>query len=78
MGLSHSITNTAIAITVGLASGIAMGGPPLFFYGFIMMALVALCVAVSLGELASGLPHSGGQYFWVATLAPPGMRRFCS
>ncbi|KAH6974235.1 amino acid/polyamine transporter I [Ilyonectria sp. MPI-CAGE-AT-0026] len=78
MGLGHSITNTAITITVGLASGIAMGGPPLFFYGFIMMALVALCVAVSLGELASGLPHSGGQYFWVATLAPPGMRRFCS
>ncbi|KAM5342120.1 hypothetical protein ACJ41O_015151 [Fusarium nematophilum] len=78
MGMGHSITNTAITVIVGLASGAALGGPPLFIYGFIMMALVALAVAVSLGELASAFPHSGGQYYWVAVLAPPSCRRFCS
>ncbi|KAF5009201.1 hypothetical protein FDECE_4566 [Fusarium decemcellulare] len=78
MGIGHSITNTAITVIVGLASGAALGGPPLFIYGFIMMALVAACVAVSLGELASALPHSGGQHYWVAVLAPPHCRRFFS
>lgn len=43
-----------------------------------MMAIVATFVAISLGELASTMPHSGGQYFWVATLAPPKYRRFLS
>lgn len=78
MGLGHSITNTAITIIVGLSSGIALGGPPLFIYGFIMMSMVAFCVAISLGELSSALPHSGGQYYWVAVLAPQSCRRFCS
>lgn len=78
MGIGHSITNTAIAIIVGLASGVAFGGPPVFFYGFILMAIVALFVAISLGELSSAFPHPGGQCFWVATLAPPRFRRFLS
>lgn len=78
MGIGHSITNTAITLIVGLASGAALGGPPLFIYGFIMMAIIAVAVAISLGELASALPHSGGQYYWVAVLAPPSCRRFLS
>ncbi|KAL5592118.1 hypothetical protein FOVSG1_011007 [Fusarium oxysporum f. sp. vasinfectum] len=78
MGIGHSITNTAITLIVGLASGVALGGPPLFIYGFLVMAVIAVCVAISLGELASALPHSGGQYFWVAVLAPPKHRRFLS
>ncbi|KAH7245381.1 amino acid/polyamine transporter I [Fusarium tricinctum] len=78
MGIGHSITNTAITLIVGLGSGIALGGPPLFIYGFLFMAVIALCVAISLGELSSALPHSGGQYYWVAVLAPPRYRRFLS
>ncbi|KAJ3471635.1 hypothetical protein MRS44_001734 [Fusarium solani] len=78
MGIGHSITNTAITLIVGLASGAALGGPPLFIYGFIIMAIIAVAVAISLGELASALPHSGGQYYWVAVLAPPSCRRFLS
>ncbi|KAH8727466.1 amino acid/polyamine transporter I, partial [Phaeosphaeriaceae sp. PMI808] len=78
MGIGHSITNTAITIIVGLASGVIFGGSPLYFYGFVGMVLVAICVAVSLGELASALPHSGGQYFWVSVLAPIRFRRFLS
>ncbi|KAH6687427.1 amino acid/polyamine transporter I [Plectosphaerella plurivora] len=75
MGIGHSITNTAVTITVGMASGVAFGGPPVFFYGFLAMAVVAFFVAISLGELASALPHSGGQYYWVSVLAPERLRR---
>ncbi|KAH8666179.1 amino acid/polyamine transporter I [Ilyonectria robusta] len=78
MGIGHSITNTAVGIIVGLSGGLAFGGPPVFFYGFLLMAVIGFFVAISLGELASAFPHSGGQYFWVATLAPPSCRRFLS
>ncbi|CAG9952695.1 unnamed protein product [Clonostachys rosea f. rosea IK726] len=78
MGLGHSITNTAITLLVGMSSSIALGGPPLFIWGFVAMAVVGVAVSVSLGELASALPHTGGQYFWVAVLGPPRFRRFLS
>lgn len=79
MGVGHSISNTAITVIVGLSSGISLGGGPLYFWSFLLMALVALCVAVSLGELSSAFPHAGGQYFWVARLCPSNRyRRFFS
>ena len=31
----------------------------LLVYGFLFMALIAACIAVSLGELASAYPNSG-------------------
>lgn len=79
MGVAHSISNTAMTLLVGLSSGISLGGGPLYFWSFLVMALVALCAAVSLGELASAFPHPGGQYFWVAKLCPDSLpRRFIS
>ena len=35
------------------------GGPVLLIYGFLFMAVIASCIAVSLGELASAYPNSG-------------------
>lgn len=78
MGLGHSITNSAVGIIVGLGNALPFGGPPVLFWGFILSAFAGLCVAISLGELASAFPHSGGQYYWVGTLAPPRSRRFLS
>jgi choline transport protein len=75
LGIAYSITNTAISLIIGLASGAFMGGGPLYVWGTLLMGLVGFCVAISLGELASAMPHSGGQYFWVAQLAPPRIRR---
>jgi choline transport protein len=67
------------------------GGPVLLVYGFLFMALVAGCIAVSLGELASAYPNSGivrtcraktddagGQYYWASRLAPKKYARFLS
>ncbi|VUC36381.1 unnamed protein product [Clonostachys rosea] len=78
MGVGHSITNTAITIVAGLASSVALGGAPLLIYGFLAMALVAVCVAITLGELSSAFPHSGGQYYWVSVLAPSSCKRLLS
>ncbi|KAH7356364.1 amino acid/polyamine transporter I [Pyrenochaeta sp. MPI-SDFR-AT-0127] len=76
VGLGHSITNSAMGILIIYPTTIQFGGTPLVFWGYNLMTLVGLCVATSLGELASAFPHAGGQYFWVSRLCPEPYRRF--
>ncbi|KAI9693319.1 MAG: hypothetical protein M1822_005315 [Bathelium mastoideum] len=78
LGVGFSITNSWLGIALGLASGINSGGPILVIYGLILMALIAVCVGVSLSELASALPNAGGQYFWTNELAPKRFANFSS
>ena len=77
MSLGWSITNTGLGMVL-IVGNTVFGAGPLFVYGIISMYLIATCVAVTLGELASAYPHAGGQYFWVAQLAPENSRRFLS
>jgi choline transport protein len=46
-----------------------------FLYGIILASVVYLCVAVSLGELASVYPTAGGQYHFTYLLAPESVKR---
>lgn len=50
--------------------------------GMIWMYVVAFCgvmtAAVSMAEMASMAPTSGGQYHWVSEFAPPSCQRFLS
>lgn len=39
-------------------------------WGWIIMSLITICIAVSLGEIASRFPVSGGVYYWSFMLAP--------
>lgn len=34
------------------------------------IALISICVGVTLSELVSAMPNAGGQYFWANELAP--------
>lgn len=77
LALGWNITNTGIGLVLVMGNAV-FGGGPLFFYSTLLMAAVAVCVAITLGELASAYPHTGGQYFWVAQLAPKKQRRFLS
>ena len=78
LALSSDITNSAMAVLVSMQSQVELGGAPGLFYGYIIMAAVGLCSAVSLGELTSTFPHAGGQYHWVVQLCPSRIRRFIS
>ncbi|KAF2010479.1 amino acid transporter [Aaosphaeria arxii CBS 175.79] len=78
LGIGYGTTNTAVGILLVLGSTIPMGGSPLVFWGFLLMAVVGLATATTLGELASAYPHPGGQYIWVNQLAPAGSRRAMS
>lgn len=45
-------------------------------YGYILMTITGLAAAISLAELSSAIPEAGGQYVWVAALAPEWNHRF--
>ena len=47
--------------SAALITGINSGGPVLVIYGIIIVALMSVAVGISLSELASALPSSGGQ-----------------
>ncbi|CAG8888524.1 unnamed protein product [Penicillium egyptiacum] len=78
IALGAITTNSAIGIVLTFASTITYGGSMLLFYGFPIMSIIALGAATSLGELTSAYPEAGGQYIWVARLAPPKLSRFFS
>ncbi|KAF1977729.1 amino acid transporter [Bimuria novae-zelandiae CBS 107.79] len=70
LGVGFSLTNTWFGISAALVTGINSGGPILVIYGVILIALVSVCVGITLSELASAMPNAGGQYFWANELAP--------
>ncbi|KAH6679903.1 amino acid permease-domain-containing protein [Plectosphaerella plurivora] len=78
LGIGYGTTNTAVGLLLVLGSTLPMGGTPLFFWGFLIQAVVGLATATTLAELSSAMPHPGGQYIWVNRLAPPRARRFLS
>ena len=77
MSLGYSITNTGLGMVL-IVGNTVFGAGPLFFYGILLIFCIAICIAITLGELASAYPHAGGQYFWTAQLAPERSRRFLS
>ncbi|KIR26742.1 GabA permease [Cryptococcus deuterogattii 99/473] len=70
------------AVPFGISSGFytAMigGGPASLVWGFILVGCLQECVAVSLGEICSRFPTSGGPYYWSYALAPPSIRTMLS
>jgi choline transport protein len=78
LGVGFSLTNSWFGISAALITGINSGGPVLIVYGIILIALISTCVGISLSELASAYPNSGGQYFWANELAPKKYANFTS
>lgn len=78
LAVGFSISNTWFGVTGALATGIANGGPVVYFWGLLGVGLIHLCVAFSLSELASAYPNAGGQYYWTSQLAPRKIARALS
>ncbi|KAI3556948.1 amino acid permease [Colletotrichum abscissum] len=62
------------ALSTVIAQALVNGGAPCLFYNFVLSFLCSVCIASSLGEIASIYPTAGGQYHWVAALCPPRSR----
>ena len=54
------------------------GGPAVVIWGWVMVSLIILCVASSLGEITSVYPTAGGVYYQTFMLAPTRIRRLAA
>ncbi|CAE6503062.1 unnamed protein product [Rhizoctonia solani] len=70
LGFGFSVSNSWWGASASLAAGILSGGPVVMVYGLVFLALISVCIGVSLSELASAMPNSGGQYYWAGQIAP--------
>lgn len=70
------------AVPYGLATTfyypLVGGGPANIVWGWIMVSLIIVCVAASLGEITSVYPTAGGVYYQTFMLTPPRFRRIAS
>ncbi|CAI6096297.1 unnamed protein product [Clonostachys chloroleuca] len=62
------------ALSSVVATALVSGGAPCLFYNLLLSTACTVCVACSLGEIASIYPTAGGQYHWVAALSPASTR----
>ena len=72
----HLITNLCLtcrswtALAGSLVVGINSGGPPVIIWSWVGVSICSMAVAYSFAEICSAFPVAGGQYSWVAILAP--------
>ncbi|KAJ7205269.1 amino acid transporter [Mycena pura] len=68
------ISFCAIGILTGMSSafqtGLFSGGPLGLFWGWNIVSIFMLLIALSLAEICSAYPTMGGLYFWVCKMKP--------
>ncbi|KIK66419.1 hypothetical protein GYMLUDRAFT_38209 [Collybiopsis luxurians FD-317 M1] len=80
---SHCRLNQAImAVPYGLAApfatGLVGGGPAVIFWGWVLVSVFTMSLALSLGEICAKYPTSAGAYYWCYRLASPRSRLLAS
>ncbi|KAF4627810.1 hypothetical protein G7Y89_g10344 [Cudoniella acicularis] len=78
LGFSCTILITWEAELMTLGNLFTNGGYAGTVYAYIIAWVGILCAFVTMGELASMAPVSGGQYHWASMLAPASSGRFLS
>ncbi|MCO5608156.1 hypothetical protein L7F22_062362 [Adiantum nelumboides] len=61
---SFSIISILTGVTTLYNTGLAYGGPISMVYGWLIAGFFTICVALSMAEICSAYPTSGGLYFW--------------
>ncbi|KAH9451867.1 hypothetical protein Pst134EA_025808 [Puccinia striiformis f. sp. tritici] len=70
-GVSFSIISVITGITTLFSTGLNVGGPAVMTWGWIGVSVMTVLVGLSMSEIVSAIPTSGGPYFWAAILAKP-------
>src|ERR1044072_1904054 len=70
--LSFSIISILTGAVTLYGHGLTMGGPAEMAFGWPLVTLFTLAVAMSMAELASALPTSGAMYHWSSKLGGKG------
>ncbi|XP_059649670.1 amino-acid permease BAT1 homolog [Cornus florida] len=75
---SFSIISVLTGITTLYNTGLNFGGPVVLVYGWLIAGAFTMFVGLSMAEICSSYPTSGGLYYWSAKLAGPGWAPFAS
>lgn len=71
---NFAVSFTIISILSGCltmyAFGMNTGGPAVIMWGWVLVGLMTLFVALAMAEVCSSYPTSAGLYFWAHKLAP--------
>lgn len=78
VGFSCAVLITWEGTLMSFAPGLLNGGSAGLIWGFLIVWLCNISVFCTLSELLSIAPTSGGQYHWVAMLAPRRCAKFLS
>src|SRR6266581_408650 len=72
---NFAISFTIISILAGCLTSYSIaynqGGPVAITWGWLIVGLFCIFVALALGEIASTYPTAGGLYFWASKLGSP-------
>ena len=75
---SFSIISVLTGVTTLYNNGLRFGGPVSLIYGWFMACSFSMLVALSMAEICSSYPTSGGLYYASAVLAPKGWGPFAA
>lgn len=75
---SFSIISVLTGITTLYNNGLNFGGPVSLVYGWFIAGFFTMFVGLSMAEICSSYPTSGGLYYWSAKLAGPSWAPFAS
>ncbi|KAL4965271.1 putative amino acid permease family protein [Aspergillus stella-maris] len=78
LALAFCVLGTYSTFAQGISTGLTNGGAITILWGLVLITVCNLCVAVSLGELASSMPTALGQAYWVFRLWETPLGRFLS
>ncbi|KAI1657192.1 putative GABA permease [Daldinia decipiens] len=78
LGFSCTVLITWEGMLIVSTQSLVNGGPAGVIWGYLIVWIGTISVFAVLSELASMAPTAGGQYHWVAMLAPESSRRFLS
>ncbi|KAI1856471.1 uncharacterized protein JN550_013802 [Neoarthrinium moseri] len=78
LGLAFAILNSWTALAASLSLALPSGGSVSVIWGLVTAGVCNLSLAASLAEFLSAYPTAGGQYHWVAMVAPPSVKRHLS
>ena len=70
--ISFSIISILTGAVTLYSHGLVMGGPAEMAFGWPLVSVFTLAVAVSMAELASSMPTSGAMYHWACRLGGKG------
>ncbi|KAG1721083.1 amino acid/polyamine transporter I [Suillus paluster] len=77
-GIAFSIIGLLPSIASVLFYAVPNGGPASMVWGWAVASLFILCIGMSMAELGSAAPTSGGLYFWTHSLSSPRCRNLLS